>query len=290
MLRSTFVMTLRELRRNTMRSVLTTLGIIIGVGAVIALRHARPRRDRQDHGATSPSMGINLLIVMPGAERRGPDQRGRPPFKSDDGSAIEREVASAGDGRAHRTGERAGRRDGNNNWTPRSTGSTNEYFSVRGCTSGARPRFSDAELPGGTPCMRPRRHRAAGALRRVRTRSGAPIRVGAVSRQMIGTLVPKGHEHLRPGPGRLRRHAAGASCSAASRATTDVGDDLRQRRQRRRRRITPRPQIEALMRERRRIAPGQADDFAVQDTKEIMKTLGSVTELAHGARSARSPR
>ena len=37
MLWSTLSMALRELRRNTMRSVLTTLGIIIGVGAVIAL-------------------------------------------------------------------------------------------------------------------------------------------------------------------------------------------------------------------------------------------------------------
>jgi putative ABC transport system permease protein len=36
-------------------------------------------------------------------------------------------------------------------------------------------------------------------------------------------------------------------------------------------------QIELLMRERRRIAPGQADDFSVQDMREIVKTLQSVT-------------
>src|SRR5690606_4953057 len=36
-------------------------------------------------------------------------------------------------------------------------------------------------------------------------------------------------------------------------------------------------QITALMRERRRIAPEQADDFAVRDTRELMQTLQSIT-------------
>ena len=36
---ATLVMSLREIRRNGMRSLLTTLGVIIGVGAVIAMVH-----------------------------------------------------------------------------------------------------------------------------------------------------------------------------------------------------------------------------------------------------------
>ena len=57
---------LRALLRNKMRSFLTVLGIIIGVGAVIAMvaigEGAKARVEE-----SFASMGSNLLIVMPGS-------------------------------------------------------------------------------------------------------------------------------------------------------------------------------------------------------------------------------
>jgi len=57
---------LRALRVNKMRSALTMLGIIIGVGAVIAMLAVGTGASRQI-AAQIASMGSNLLIVMPGS-------------------------------------------------------------------------------------------------------------------------------------------------------------------------------------------------------------------------------
>ena len=60
-----------ELRRNPMRSLLTTLGILIGVAAVIAM--VMLGRGAQDRIASDLSgMGKNLLFVMPGSPAHGP--------------------------------------------------------------------------------------------------------------------------------------------------------------------------------------------------------------------------
>src|SRR5205085_9625652 len=60
----------RALRRNVMRAILTTLGIVIGVGAVIAMMEI-------GHGSSSAiqktvsSMGANSVMVWPGAAASG---------------------------------------------------------------------------------------------------------------------------------------------------------------------------------------------------------------------------
>ncbi|HET9625402.1 MAG TPA: ABC transporter permease, partial [Kofleriaceae bacterium] len=60
----------RALIRNKMRSVLTTLGIVIGVGAVIAMV-AIGEGARRRVEATFEAMGTNLLIVIPGSATSG---------------------------------------------------------------------------------------------------------------------------------------------------------------------------------------------------------------------------
>ena len=61
----TFRMATHALRRNVMRAILTTLGIIIGVAAVIAMMEIGSGSSSaiQD---TIASMGANNLLVMPG--------------------------------------------------------------------------------------------------------------------------------------------------------------------------------------------------------------------------------
>ena len=61
---------LRALMRNKMRSFLTTLGIIIGVGAVIAMVAIGEGAKARVNEAFA-SMGADLLIVMPGSTTRG---------------------------------------------------------------------------------------------------------------------------------------------------------------------------------------------------------------------------
>jgi putative ABC transport system permease protein len=94
MLFNAIVLALREIRRNVLRSSLTTLGIIIGVASVIIMVTL-------GNGATAQvtadiaSMGANLLTVMPG-QRVGPGgaSGSSKPFRQQDVNVLGREVTS----------------------------------------------------------------------------------------------------------------------------------------------------------------------------------------------------
>ena len=272
MLWSTIGMALRELRRNTLRSVLTALGIIIGVGSVIALVTL-------GRGATSKvtddikQMGNNLLIVMPGAERRGPASQSATPFKKEDGKAIEREVPSVAEV-APAASKAALVVAGNKNWSTSVTGTTNAFLVVRGFKVASGRSFTDAEMIGGTPaCVLGAtvRRELYGAADPV----GESIRVSTVVCKVVGVLESKGTSSMGPDQDDLvlmplplvQRRLAGSNdvsmffVSAVSDAETDHA----------------KAQIESLLRERRHVATGAPNDFSVQDMKELGKTLGSVT-------------
>ena len=78
MLWNAFLLALREIRRNLMRSSLTSLGIVIGVAAVITMvtlgRGATKKVKEQ-----IASLGTNLLVVRPGQGFRGHGVCGEPP-------------------------------------------------------------------------------------------------------------------------------------------------------------------------------------------------------------------
>ena len=90
MLFNAIILALREIRRNVLRSSLTSLGIIIGVASVIIMVTL-------GNGATAQvtadiaSMGANLLTVMPG-QRRGPGgaSGSSKPFRQQDVNALGR--------------------------------------------------------------------------------------------------------------------------------------------------------------------------------------------------------
>ena len=90
MLWESFKLALRSIRRNVLRSILTLLGVVIGVAAVIALVTI-------GNGATDKitadltKLGSNMLIARPGGQSNGPpgggDSRG---FKEQDVDALRR--------------------------------------------------------------------------------------------------------------------------------------------------------------------------------------------------------
>ena len=87
MLWNTILLALREIKRNVMRSVLTILGIVIGVGAVITMVTIGGGATVQVREQIA-SMGSNLLMVSPG-KRLGPGQSSNTVlFKVNDGEAI----------------------------------------------------------------------------------------------------------------------------------------------------------------------------------------------------------
>ena len=91
---NTFRVALRALRRNTMRSILTALGIIIGVGAVITMVSIGNGAKAQVEAQVA-SLGQNLITVFPGSFSSGGMRSGfgfSPTLTPEDGDAIAAEV------------------------------------------------------------------------------------------------------------------------------------------------------------------------------------------------------
>ncbi len=272
MILATLSMALREIRRNTMRSVLTMLGIVIGVGAVIALvtiGEGATARVQQDIG----KLGDNLLIVSPGGGRGYGQPVTISPFQKEDAAAIEREVTGA-----ERVAATAQRQvqvvSGNRNARTQATGTTPSYLDIRSYQVAKGRAFDEAEAAAGTPvCLLGMT--VVRALFGNDDPLGAQIRVDKLSCEVIGVLAEKGQSGMgqdqddvmilplaavqRRLVGNNDVNAIYVSAASAS-ATTKV-----------------RERIEALFRERRRIARGADDDFRVRDMQEIAQTMSAAT-------------
>jgi putative ABC transport system permease protein len=123
---------LRALRRNTLRSVLTALGIIIGVAAVIAMvaigEGAKARVEQ-----AFAAMGTNVLIISSGAKTAGGAKAGAgsmPTLTWEDMRAIKDDVAGVRfvAPRLHTTGQVV---VDDRNWATLITGTTPEFFDIR---------------------------------------------------------------------------------------------------------------------------------------------------------------
>lgn len=277
MLWATLVMALREVRRNALRSFLTMLGIMIGVGAVIAMvtiGEGATQKVRADVGA----LGENLLVVSPGAARRGPERTPATPFQIDDVEAIRREVtgiqilaptAQSGTTAVY----------GNQNWPTNTIGIDEAFFEVRGYKIDTGRSLSESEMSIGTAaCILGKTVRDN--LFGETSPLGKRIRIKQMSCLIVGVLAPKGQAAvggdqddvvLMPLRAFQRRVAGNQNIgsiyvqSAGTQWTASVQS-----------------QIEDLLRERRRVAPGALDDFNVRNMQEIADTMSSVTASLTG--------
>src|SRR4030066_923937 len=129
---STFRISFRALRVNKMRSALTMLGIIIGVGAVITML-AVGTGARQKIEEQIASMGSNLLMVLPGATTAGGVRMGagtQPTLTMEDAEAILKESSAVSDAAPVLSGV-AQVVYGNQNWATGVTGTTPSMLNVR---------------------------------------------------------------------------------------------------------------------------------------------------------------
>ncbi len=274
MLWNALLLALREIRRNVLRSVLTTLGIVIGVAAVITMVTI-------GGGATAQvtqqiaSLGTNLLIIRPG-QRLGMGQRdAAPPFKLEDAAAIAREVPSIA-AVAPSASQSATAIAGNANWSTVAYGVDNRYLAVRNLAIQEGRQFSDGDLRAGRAvCI------LGATVRKELFGSqnplGGNIRLGKITCQVIGLLEAKGQSTmgrdqddiiLLPLRTFQRRIAGNQEISLIQ---VSVRDGI----------ATEKAQndLERLMRERRRIAPGKDDDFQIRDMKEIAQMLTGTTRI-----------
>jgi putative ABC transport system permease protein len=279
MIWETFKLAIQALLRNALRSSLTVLGIVIGVGAVIAMvtiGNGTTARVTADIA----KLGTNLLTLRPGQGfgRPGGARGAADNFSMDDVKAIERQIgglrAVAPTASANATAIFA-----NQNWNTSVTGSTNDYFVAREWSFAAGRRFLENELRSGkTVCIIGERVRKElfGGSDPVAQR----VRLKNVSCEVIGLLAVKGQSSfgddqddtiVMPIRAVQRRFLGNQDIrsifvSAAEGVSTD----------------RVRRDLTALMRERRRIWPGEDDDFNVFDMTEIAAMLTSTTTILTG--------
>lgn len=272
MLWNTFVMSLRELRRNTMRSVLTMLGVIIGVAAVIALLTIGEGATAQITGDIG-KLGKNMLIVSQGASRRRGAMVVAPPLELSDARAMETELSGI-DATAPSTSARMMVVAGNLNWLANVTGSTPDYFYVRDYRLESGRTFTHSEVAGGrSACVLG--HTVKKELFGAVDPIGTSIRIGRVSCQVIGVLAAKGQSSVGSDQDDIvvmpitafQRRISGNKDVPVIFVSAKEGRNT----------TVVKGQIEALMRQRRRIELGADDNFEVRDLKEFVDLARNAT-------------
>ena len=148
---STLKISFRALRVNKMRSALTMLGVIIGVGAVIAMLAVGTGASRQIEAQIS-SIGSNLILVLPGSTTSGGVRMGagtRSTLTMDDADAILKECPAVSEVAPVHNGV-AQVVYGNQNWSTGITGTTPGMLIVRDWPLSAGRAFTEQDVKSST--------------------------------------------------------------------------------------------------------------------------------------------
>jgi len=281
MLWNALLLALREIRRNVLRSVLTILGIVIGVAAVIVMVTLG---DGATLAVTTQiqSLGSNLLMIRTGQHMGPLSTGGGPPFTLEDAVAVGRDVPSVL-AVAPAASQSLTAVAGNANWSANVTGTDNRFFEVRNWTFAAGRPFTEAELRSGRAVC------VIGAtvhkeLFGHQDPIGQKIRIKQVSCEVVGLLQAKGQSTMGTDQDDLivmplrtfHRRLAGNRNVTLIQVSVREGDSTEQAKE----------DIERLMRKRRHIAASEQDDFSVRDMKEIANMLTGTTKVLTALLSA----
>lgn len=189
----TFATALRVLSRNRLRAGLTMLGIIIGVGAVIAMVGIGEGARSAIH-AQIASMGTNVIIILPGATTVGGvrgGQGGALTLTVSDGMDLKKRVPLLTD-----TGW--GKRDvlqivyGNKNWSGPVNGISPSYLTIRDWSYTSGGGFSQTEVDAGARVALVGQTVVENLFDPGEEPVDATIRIKGVPFRVVGVLAPKG--------------------------------------------------------------------------------------------------
>ena len=271
---------LTALRTNLMRSILTTLGVMIGVFSVI-LAVAVGNGAQVSVSQQIATLGSNMAIVVP-----QPDSGSGPPRPSDrgrlterDGQAILREVsgvsAVAPQIRSSVQIVTPGR-----SATTQATGATPEYGIVSNITA-SEGRFLTQSDIGSAARVAVIGETVANKLFPETSPVGETIRINRVPFTVIGLLESKGSNLGNDNDDQivvpittLRQRLLTTATQGPDDVTLifvgfDDEDAL----------LSGQKEIERLLRDRYRVAKGKINPFTVRTTTEIAETTGEVTQI-----------
>jgi len=271
----------RALRVNKLRSALTMLGIIIGVGAVIAMVAVGSGATQRIQEQIA-SIGSNVIIVQPGSLNLGGVRQGwgnAQTLTEDDAKAIGTELRSI-QYSAPMQQNQAQVVFGNNNWFTRVQGTTPDYLTIRDIQVSSGQPFTQSDVDSSAKvCLLGKT--VADNLFNGGDPVGQIIRVKKVPFTVVGVLAPKGQSPtgqdqddmiIMPistakkkviGGRQNNMQVVGQILTQAHEGATKIA-------------VT---EIEGLLRQRHRLQPTQDDDFAVQNLEEVFAAQETSAEV-----------
>jgi putative ABC transport system permease protein len=269
--------------KNKMRTMLTMLGIVIGVGAVIVMVAVGQGAQSQIEAQIS-SLGTNLIIVLPGSTAQGGVSQGAATFNRlsiEDAEKLKREgttfaaVSPVVQTRLVVIGPQG-------NWRTSINGVSFDYFTIRDWTATSGETFTDADVTSG------RKIAVLGAtvakqLFPGQEATGAQIQIGHVPFTVTGVLAAKGQNAsgqdqddviLMPYTTAQTRLSGNVRIGQILVSTFSPGDIP-----------AAQTEITAIMRESHRLGDAD-DDFTVRNQTEIAKAATSTTSVMSGLLAA----
>jgi putative ABC transport system permease protein len=270
---SSLKVALRALQINKMRSFLTMLGIIIGVGAVIIMV-AIGSGASEMIAKQIASMGSNLLIVIPGATTSGGARMGfgsMSTLTSDDAKAI-RDECSAVKAVGPIWGGVTQVVYGNQNWNTGVNGTLPEYFEIRDWPIALGRIFNDQEITGAVKVALLGQS-VVDNLFGTQNPLGQIIRIKKVPFTIIGVLAPKGQSARGDDQDDIiyiplttaQKKVFGTALPNTVRSITAQAKDAEVM-------AEAEKQINNLLNQRHRTQRGQLPDFTVRNLTELMAT------------------
>ncbi|MCB1464246.1 MAG: ABC transporter permease [Nitratireductor sp.] len=280
MIWETIKLALQAIVRNALRSFLTVLGVVIGVGAVIAMVTIGNGTTAQVQSDIS-ALGTNLLFVRPG-QGFGPRQTDSPNFTLDDVEAIRHQIGGL-QAVAPSVGTTAKAVYGNRNHSTTVTGTSNGFLIARDWKLASGRNFLESEFRAGkAACI------VGDTLREELFGNedpiGQKIRLDTLSCEVIGVLEEKGQSSFGQDQDDLvlmpirtvQRRMTGKTDVSSILLSAEEGVETTKIQR----------DVTWLMRERRRISADEDDNFRVNDMAEMVSTMTSTTKVLTGLLAA----
>jgi len=265
---------LRSIARNKLRSALTILGIVIGVGCVIVTNGIGSGASVSIQ-ANINSLGANFIMIFPGAVTQGGARifSAQSSLTEDDATAIKAECPSvAYVSPGLRTGGQVVA--GENNWATEIFGSDVDWPFIRSWNIAKGSFFTEAEVKSAAKVA----VLGNSVLQNLFPDSdpiGAVIRIKNVPFKVVGVLEKKGGSTMGndqddqiviPYTTAMKRILGNnrlGLVQVSAKSPDSIQDAM--------------AEIKALLRQRHRIAPGQDDDFMMRSQEEIAATASETT-------------
>ena len=276
MLINAFLIALKEIRRNILRSFLTILGIVIGVASVIAMVMIGDGTTANVKESIS-KLGTNMLTLRVGQERRGPpkEDNSAKPFTEGDISAIKNEVQNI-KAVASENNTRINIVYGNKSNSASVIGTNNDYFIIKDWEVTDGRIFDESELNSGkSSCIIGTT--MVKQLFGEENPIGTNIRLKNLSCNVIGVLKSKGASAFGSDQDEIiivplkmfQQKIKGDKDISSILISITSGKYIE----------NAKTEITSLMQERRNLRVDEPDNFHIRDMEEMLSAMTSTTKM-----------